>query len=146
MFAVSTTAPRHGQFKATVWPKVASESTYEAQKFQNFMREHPPDPLLASAFRTASGLKLGGAWVRGYSQTQCAHAVPWHRLCSGYATVFRTPSGTKILSVIVRCPKLRGFWYNFGRCDMRNQAVDYNVTAFWELSCAVRWKEMLSSG
>ena len=50
------------QFKATVWPKVASESTYETQKFQNF------DPPVASAFRTASGLKLGGAWVRGYSQ------------------------------------------------------------------------------
>ena len=56
------------QFKATVWPKVASESTYEAQKFQNFLGEHPPDPPSFSPFRAASGLKLGGAWVQGYSQ------------------------------------------------------------------------------
>ena len=28
------------QFKATVWPKVPSESTYETQKF---LGEHPPD-------------------------------------------------------------------------------------------------------
>jgi len=26
-------------------------------------------PLLASAFCTTSGLKLGGGWIRGYSQT-----------------------------------------------------------------------------
>ena len=57
------------QFKATVWPKVASESTYEAQKFQNFLGERPQTPLVVSAFHTASSLKLGGAWVRGYSQT-----------------------------------------------------------------------------
>ena len=54
------------QFKATVWPKVASESTYEAQKFQNFLGEHPQTPLLASAFRTASG----ESWVGpGYEAT-----------------------------------------------------------------------------
>ena len=53
------------QLKAKAWPKVASESTYEAQKFQNVLGEHPPDPpIVASAFRAASGLKLGGAWVR----------------------------------------------------------------------------------
>ena len=59
------------RFKATAWPKVASESTYEVQKVQNFLGEHPPDPpIVASAFRAASGLtELGGAWVRGYSQT-----------------------------------------------------------------------------
>ena len=57
------------QFKAMVWPRVASESTYEAQKFQNFLGKQLPDPLVSSAFRTASGLKLAGAWVRGYSQT-----------------------------------------------------------------------------
>ena len=34
------------QFKATVWPKVVSESTYEAQKFKKFLGEHPPDPRL----------------------------------------------------------------------------------------------------
>ena len=75
MFAVSTTVTLYAalaqvrskgmvevlQFKATVWPKVASESTYEAEKF--------PGGLVSSAFRTASSLKLGGAWVRGYSQT-----------------------------------------------------------------------------
>ena len=56
------------QFLATVWPKVASESTNEAQKFQNFWGSIPQTPV-ASAFSIASRLKLGGAWVRGYSQT-----------------------------------------------------------------------------
>ena len=71
------------QLKAKAWPKVASESTYEAQKFQNVTGEHPPDPpLVASAFRAASGLKLGGAWVRKRS-------VP--TLCPGIGCVLATP-------------------------------------------------------
>ena len=73
------------QFKATVWPKIASELTYEAQKFQNFLGEHPPDPLVSSAFCTASGLIKAG-WGLGTRLKQCAHAVPWHWLHSGYAT------------------------------------------------------------
>ena len=32
------------QFKAMVWPKVSPESTEEAQKFQIFLGEHPPNP------------------------------------------------------------------------------------------------------
>jgi len=37
------------QFKATVWPKVASESTYlESSKIPKFSGEHPTDPLSAS--------------------------------------------------------------------------------------------------
>ena len=71
------------QFKATVWPKVASESTYEAQKFQGSISQ---TPLVASAFHTASSLKLGWAWVRGYSQT---YSVP--TLCPGIGCVLTTP-------------------------------------------------------
>ena len=45
----------------------------------------PHTPLVASAFRTASGLKLGGAsgWVRGYSQIK--PSVP--TLCPGIGCV-----------------------------------------------------------
>ena len=44
------------QFKTTVWPKVVSESTYEAQKFKNFLGvASPRPPLVASAFPIASG-------------------------------------------------------------------------------------------
>ena len=58
------------QFKATVWPKIASESTCEAQKFQNFLGEHPPDlPSLFCIPYCKRLIKLGGARVRGYSQT-----------------------------------------------------------------------------
>ena len=57
------------------------------KNFQNFLGEHPPDPpLLASAFGTASGLKLGGAWVRGYSQIK--PSVP--TLCPGIGCVLAT--------------------------------------------------------
>ena len=45
------------QFKATVWPNIASESTYEAQ---NFCGSIPQDPLVSSAFRTAIGLIKAG--------------------------------------------------------------------------------------
>ena len=31
----------------TVWPKIASELTWEAQNIQNFLGEHAPDPLLS---------------------------------------------------------------------------------------------------
>ena len=67
------------QFKATLWPKVASESTYEAQKFQNFLGE-PPDHPSPFCTRTASGLKPGGAWVC----PRCALALPvfWLRHCT----------------------------------------------------------------
>ena len=39
----------------------------------------------------------------------------------------RTPLETKILSVIERCPQLRGFWYISGRRGMCNQ---HNMTVF----------------
>ena len=76
------------QFEATVWPKIASESTYEAQKFPNFLGEHPPDPLVYSAFRTASGLiKAGwGLGMRLVTNVVCpccalTLAVFWMRHC-----------------------------------------------------------------
>ena len=71
------------QFKATVWPKVASESTYEAHKFQNFLEEHPPDSPRCFCFRTASGLKLGGLGTRPRKR------VP--TLCPGIGRVLATP-------------------------------------------------------
>ena len=45
----------------------------------------PQTPLVASASRIASGSWTGP----GYG----AHAVPWHRLCSGYATVAKRSHG-----------------------------------------------------
>ena len=51
-----------------------------------------------------------------------------------------TPLGPKILSVIKRCPYLRGFQYISGRRGMRNQAVKHNVAAFSEFSFAVHWQ------
>ena len=51
--------------------------------------------------------------------------------------------GTKILSIIARCPQLRGFRYISGRRGMRNRAVEHNVAAFSELSFAVRWQGRL---
>ena len=50
------------QFKATVWPKVASESTYEAQKFQHFLGDHPQTPscfCIPYCKRLKAGLGLG---------------------------------------------------------------------------------------
>ena len=52
----------------------------------------------------------------------------------------RTPLGTKILSVIARCPQLRGIRYISGRHGMCNRAVEHNMAAFSELSFAVRWQ------
>ena len=63
------------QFKATVWPKIASESTNEAQKFQNFLGEHPPDPPSCFCFPYCKWLKAG----RGL--------------------------GTRLLTSLVRCPR-----------------------------------------
>ena len=74
------------QFKATVWPKVASESTYETQKFKNFLGDDAPSCF---CIYTASGLKLGGAWVRR------KHSVP--KLCPGIGCVLATP----LLGVVV---------------------------------------------
>ena len=73
------------QFKATVWPKIASESTYEAQKFQNFLREHPPD---IPAFRTASGLIKAGRGL-GMRVSTRKRSVP--TLCPGIGFVLATP-------------------------------------------------------
>ena len=70
------------QFKATVWPKIASELTYEAQIFWGSISQ---TPLVSSAFCTASGLIKAG-WGLGTRLKQCAHAVPWHWLRSGYTT------------------------------------------------------------
>ena len=73
------------QFKATVWPKVASESTYEAQ---NFLGEHLPDPpppqlLLHSVLQAAE------SWAGpGYEDTR-KHSVP--TLCPGIGCVLATP-------------------------------------------------------
>ena len=73
------------QFKATVWPKIASESTYEAQKFQNFLGEHPPDP---PAFCTASGLiKAGRGLGTGVSTRN--RSVP--TLCPDIGFILATP-------------------------------------------------------
>ena len=73
------------QFKATVWPKIASESTYEAQKFQNFLGEQPPDP---PAFRAASGLIKVGRGL-GMRVSTRKHSVP--TLCPGIGFVLATP-------------------------------------------------------
>ena len=51
--------------------------------------------------------------------------------------------GTKILSVIERCPQLRGFQYISGRRGMHNRTVEHNVAALSELSFAVRWQGRL---
>ena len=51
--------------------------------------------------------------------------------------------GTKILSIIARCPNSGGFWYIFGGRGIRNQAVEHNMAAFSELSFAVRWQGRL---
>jgi len=73
------------QFKATVWPKIASESTYEAQKFQNVLGEHPPDP---PAFRAASGLIKAGRGL-GMRVSTRKGSVP--TLCPGIGFVLATP-------------------------------------------------------
>ena len=67
------------QFKATVWPEVASESTYEAQIFWG---STPQTPLVASAFRTAS---WAGA---GYEATRKRSVST---LCPDIGCVLATP-------------------------------------------------------
>ena len=80
------------QFKATVWPKVASESTYEAQKFQNFLGEHPPDP--PSCF-CISVLQSAKSWARpGYKATR-KRSMP--TLCPGIGCALATPLLTAAL-------------------------------------------------
>ena len=76
------------QFKATVWPKVASESTYEAQKFQNFLGEHTPDPPSCFCIPYSKGLKVGRGLGRRLllANVMCprcalASAVFWLRHC-----------------------------------------------------------------
>ena len=71
------------QFQAMVWPKVASELTYETQK--NFLGDGPPSCFY---IYTASGLKLGEAWVR------CKRSVP--TLCPGIGCVLATPLALSI--------------------------------------------------
>ena len=59
----------------------------------------PQTPLVSSAFHTASGL-IKAAWAGpGYEATckSSVHAVPWHRLCSGYATACMS-SGSWLVS------------------------------------------------
>ena len=74
------------QFKATVWPKVASESTYEAQNFQKFLGGGiPQTPLISSTYHTASSLKLGGAWV------EVIHKCSVSTQCPGIDCVLATP-------------------------------------------------------
>ena len=81
------------QFKATVWPKVASELTYEAQKFQNFLGEHPPDSLSCFCIPYCKQLKAGrGLGTRLLANVVCPRcalvsAVFWLRHCS-YASQF----------------------------------------------------------
>ena len=43
------------------------------------------------------------------------------------------PIGNQHLSLIVRCPLLRGFRYISGRRGMCNRAVEHDVAAFSEL-------------
>ena len=47
------------------------------------------------------------------------------------------------MSVIERCPQLRGFRYISGRRGMSNKAVEHNMAAFSELSFAVHWQGRL---
>ena len=109
MFAVSTTVTLRAkarskgivevfQFKATVWPKIASESTYEAQKFQNFLGEHPPDP---PAFRTASGLIKAG---RGVGMMVSTHKRSVPKLCPGIGFVLATPLPNGMKAVYTSWP------------------------------------------
>ena len=73
------------QFKATVWPKVATESTYEALKFQNFLGDHPPDPPSCFCIPYCKRLKAGrGLGTRPLANVVCprfalASAVFWLR-------------------------------------------------------------------
>ena len=74
------------QFKATVRPKVASESTYEAQNFQNFLGDHPSDHpnflCIPYCKRVKAGQGLGTRLFTDVVHPRCAR----HQLCSGYAT------------------------------------------------------------
>ena len=74
--------------------KIASESTYEAQKFQNLLGEQPPDP---PAFRAASGLIKAGRGL-GMRVSTRKHSVP--TLCPGIGFVLATP-----LDRVKRFPK-----------------------------------------
>ena len=71
--------------QATVWRKVTPESTLEAQKFQYFLGEHPPDPPVASTFPYCQRLKAG----RGLGTRLLANAsVPtlYHGISCALAT------------------------------------------------------------
>ena len=48
------------QFVVTVWSKVASECTQEAQKFQNFLGEYPPDPPSCFCISVLQATKKAG--------------------------------------------------------------------------------------
>ena len=63
--------------QATVWRKVAPESTLEAQTFQHFLGEHPPDPPVASTFPYCQRLKAG----RGLGTRLLANATSVPTLC-----------------------------------------------------------------
>ena len=54
---------------------MASEPTWEAVKFQNFLEDAPRLPKKLLNF------------VQRFVQTLCAHAVPYHWRCPDYATV-----------------------------------------------------------
>ena len=72
------------QLKAMVWPKVASESTYEAQKVQNFLGEHPPEPPSCFCIpQLKAGRGLGTRLLANVVCQRCAlaSAVFWLRHC-----------------------------------------------------------------
>ena len=72
------------QFKAMVWPKVPSKSTYETQ---NFLEEHPPDPpscfCIPYCKRLKGGRGLGTAQTLVFPRCALASAVFWLRHCRG---------------------------------------------------------------
>ena len=73
--------------------------------------------------------------------TECSIVLQWN------IPLQRTPLETKILLLIVRCHLHRSFRYiSAGVVHVCNQAVEYNVAVFSELSFAVRWLGMPSSG
>ena len=81
------------QFKATVWPKVASESTYEVQKFSGGASPRPPYFLLHPYCKRLS--RGGGA---GYKVTR-KRSVP--TLYPGIGCVLATPLATTCMSRVL---------------------------------------------
>ena len=129
------------QFKATVWPKVASESTYEAQKFQNFLGGHPPDPpscfCIPYCKRLKAGRCLGTRLLANIVCPHCALASAVFWLLHWFSVMLYASEKVSTLCIVLICKSK-----NKNGGDLHgNEVRDYVQSP-----CNITWLRSVQSG